>query len=95
MQEKIIIEGCEFDGYKIAMGNGNFLVIKGSSGFLGCGYVNIEAADRLGDCAAIVTGVKNFEDMFSAKVVKVSRKAAESGICEGMTGQDALMKMIR
>ncbi len=95
MREKIILEGCEFEGYKISTGNGAFLVIKGPAGFLGCGYVNIEAANKLGDCAAIVTGVKSFEDMFAAKVVKVSNKAAEMGIREGITGQEALLGMIR
>lgn len=94
MFEKIVIDGCEFEGYKIATQNGNFLIIKGPAGFLGCGYVNIEAANRLGDRVAIVTGVKTFESMFSAQVIKVSHKAAEAGIMEGMTGQEALLKMI-
>jgi len=34
------------------------LIIKGSKGFLACGYVNVETCNKTGEACAIVTGVK-------------------------------------
>ena len=41
----------------------------------------------------MVTGVKNFEDMLQAKVVKVSTQAEALGISCGMTGEEALKRL--
>ena len=32
------------------------LVIKGSKGFLGCGYINVETCNKTGEACAVVTG---------------------------------------
>ena len=90
MPEKINLDGKEFAGYRIDTGHTALLLIKGNAGFMACGYVNVEVADRVGDAAVIVSGVKTFDDMYAAKAVKVSRKAAELGVREGMTGREAL-----
>ena len=90
MSEKINLDGKEFAGYRIDTGHTALLLIKGKSGFLGCGYINVEVADRVGDAAVIVSGVKTFDDMYAAKVVKVSKQAVELGVREGMTGREAL-----
>ena len=95
MIEKIVIDGYEFEGIKIATEHTALLLIRGAGGFLACGYVDVAVADRVGDCAAIVTGVKSFEDMFNAKVVRLSAAAAAKGIAAGMTGQDALLAMAK
>ncbi len=47
-------------GIKIDMGNANLLLIKADTGFIMCGYLNIETAEKLNDAACIVKGVKNF-----------------------------------
>lgn len=91
MEEKIIIEGREFTGIKIQTQNTSILLIKAFHGFLGCGYFNIEAADKFNDAFAIVTGVSNFEDMLEAGVVKVSSSARKRGVTEGMKGKEALL----
>lgn len=95
MTEKIVIEGHEFEGIKIPTEKASILMIKCDRGFLGCGYFNADTADKLGECMALVTGVKTLEDMFTAKVIRASHQAATLGILEGMSGQDALLKMIR
>ncbi|PIU13396.1 MAG: hypothetical protein COT21_02120 [Hadesarchaea archaeon CG08_land_8_20_14_0_20_51_8] len=58
-----------------------------------CGYLNLETAEKFGQVAAIVTGVKSFDDVLSAKIVKLTMKAKELGIKEGMAGRDALNRM--
>lgn len=77
-------------GVKIDMGNANLLLIKADKGFIMCGYLDIETAERLNDAACIVKGVENFDDMLNAKIVRVTTKAKELGIKEGMSGKDAL-----
>ena len=66
------------------------LIIKGSKGLLACGYLNVETFDKTGEAAAIVTGVKTFDNMAKAAVAKVSRAAEELGLRVGMTGAQAL-----
>lgn len=91
--EKIIIAGIEFEGIHIATENAALFMIKAKHGFLGCGYFNIDVANKLSEHVALVTGVKTFGDMLAAKVFAVSHSAAELGIAEGMSGRDALLKM--
>lgn len=92
--EKIVINGKEFEGYKISTESANILLIKAAHGFLGCGYFSLETANRLLEHVAIVTGVKSFEDMLEADVVAFSTAAETIGIRKGMAGRDALMKML-
>jgi uncharacterized protein YunC (DUF1805 family) len=89
----MIIEGKEFTGHKIPTQNTAVLMISGNKGFLACGYINIEVANKRNDVCAIVTGVKSLEDMLSAKTIKVSDAALEAGISIGISGKEALLKM--
>lgn len=82
------IENCI--GIKVDMGNANLLVIKGKKGFIMCGYLNIDTANKLNDVACIVRGVKNFDDVLNADIVEISEKAKELGIKIGMKGRDVL-----
>lgn len=92
--EKIIVDKYEFEGYRIPTRLANIILIKAPHGFLGCGYFNIETANKLQEAVAIVTGVKTYDDMLNATVVNVSVAAEKSGIVKGMTGRDALLKMV-
>uniref|UniRef100_UPI00321692C8 YunC family protein n=1 Tax=uncultured Draconibacterium sp. TaxID=1573823 RepID=UPI00321692C8 len=86
-------EEREFTAYSIPTTNTNVLLIGAEKGILGCGYLNIETANKVNDVCALVTGVKTPDDMLSAKVVAVSKAAAQLGIKEGMTGKEALVLM--
>jgi uncharacterized protein YunC (DUF1805 family) len=66
------------------------LLIKGSKGFLGCGYINVETCNKTGEACAIVTGVKTHDEMLSAEVSAVSTEAEKLGVCVGMKGEEAL-----
>ena len=90
---KIKIGGQPFEGFSVKTENSIILLIKGRNGILGCGYFSIEAADKLKDAFAIVTGVNSFEDMLEKGVVKISEAARKKGIKEGMTGKETLTLM--
>ena len=93
MQKKLVIDGNHFEGVAVATPKATLLLIVGGHGFLGCGYLNCQAAAKLGDAAAIVRGVKDFDDMLNAAVAEVSPAAAELGVTVGMTGRDALRRL--
>ncbi len=68
------------------------LVMKGATGFLACGYINVETCNKTEEACAIVSGVNDFEDMKKASIVAVSKAAEALGIKVGDTGESALAK---
>lgn len=81
-------------GYEIKLPNTTLVLAIAKNGFVMCGYLNIFAADKFGDVAVIVRGVKNVDDLLRAKVEEVSEEAKRMGIKVGMTGKQALEKMM-
>lgn len=77
-------------GYCIDLGNAPLLVLKAKKGYLMCGYLNMTAANKLGDIAGRVTGVKTFTDMLNSTLLEVSEKAKDIGLPEGVTGKEFL-----
>jgi len=69
------------------------LIIRGSRGLLACGYLNVDTFNKTGEVAAIVAGVKDFDDMLVAKVVKISVAAEQAGIKPEMTGTEVVERI--
>ncbi len=87
------IEGRNLKGLKAELPKTPLLLIIAPKGYIMCGYLNLDTAERLGQSAAIVTGVKDFNDMLNAKITAATSQAKKIGITEGMNGRDALKKM--
>lgn len=66
------------------------LLIIAEKGFVMCGFLNVEAAEKLGVAAAVISGVKTFEDVLNGQVKAVTSKAKNLGVEVGMKGADAL-----
>ena len=66
------------------------LLVIGEKGFVMCGFLNMNAAEKLNVAAAMVSGVKNLEDVLEAEVKAVTSKAKKKGIIPGMVGKEAL-----
>ena len=64
------------------------LIVKGSLGFLGCGYINTDSC--IDEACAIVSGVNTHDDMLKASVKAVSKDATKLGIKVGMTGAETI-----
>ena len=90
----IDINGNKLKGVKIPTENTAILIIEAPKGFLGCGYFDIEVANKFNDAAAIVTGVKTLKEMLQNPVQRVSKAAQDLGIKVGALGIDALGKMV-
>ena len=89
--KEIELNGKTYTGFEGEIAPGIKLVfIKGAKGFIMCGYLNMETADKFNNIAAIATGIKSIDDMLKTNVVKVSAKAREAGIVEGMPVREAL-----
>lgn len=91
MEQKLIFDGHTFDAVRVPLQGASLLVIVGKNGFLGCGYLNMETAEKLGAAFALVTGVSSFDDMLAKDVKAVSSAAAARGVTVGMTGREALL----
>ena len=68
------------------------LIVKGSLGFLGCGYINTDSC--IDEACAIVSGVNTHDDLLKESVKAVSKDATKLGIKVGMTGAEA-MELLR
>ncbi len=92
--EQIKLENGSALGLKMDMENAPLLVIRAGCGFVMCGYLNMDVANKLGDVAVRVTGVRSFEDVLNAKAVDVSEAARKLGITVGMPAREALNRML-
>lgn len=91
--EQIYLEKGTGIGLKMDMEYAPLLVIRARHGFVMCGYLNMEIANKLGDVAVRVTGVRSFEDVLNAKAADVSEAAKKMGIISGMSAKEALNLM--
>jgi uncharacterized protein YunC (DUF1805 family) len=66
------------------------VLIIGQKGFVACGFINIEAAEKLNVSAATVSGVKNFDDVLNAEIKAATSRAQAQGVKVGMKGKDAI-----
>jgi len=62
----------------------------GEKGFVMCGFLNVDVAERLGVTAAMVSGVKTFDDLLDAEIKAVTSEAEMKGIRQGMKGREAV-----
>ncbi len=70
------------------------LLIVGRTGFVMCGFLNIDVAEKVNVTAAMVSGVKTFDDVLAAEIKAVTSKAQMKGIKVGMKGEDAVKLLL-
>ncbi len=92
--DTVQLDGNALDAITFATQNTKILVIRAPHGLLGCGYISADTAAKVGDALAVVSGVANYEDMLGATVKAVSPAAEALGVRPGMTGRDALLKLL-
>jgi uncharacterized protein YunC (DUF1805 family) len=88
------VDGKSFMGLRTDLPDSPPLIlVMGEKGFVMCGFLNVESAEKLGVTAAVVSGVKTFDDVLNGQVKAVTSKAKNLGIEVGMKGADALKLM--
>jgi uncharacterized protein YunC (DUF1805 family) len=88
------LNGKPVQGLQVDLPGAPLVVAWGGAGFVMCGYLAIEAAEKLGVAAAVVRGVKTVDDLLGGAVQQVSKAASSRGVAVGMTGREALSKLI-
>ena len=92
--DKFVIGGKSFQGMKSTLPSvPPLLLIKGEKGFVMCGYLNMEAAEKQGAAAAVVSGVKTFDDVLNAEIKAATTKAKELGVQVGKKVKDEIVKL--
>jgi uncharacterized protein YunC (DUF1805 family) len=81
-------------GMEIELPKAPLVLVKGKHGFVMCGYLNAEVADKMGEAAAVVRGVKTVDDLLAAKITAVTAAASARGVSVGMTGREALSHLL-
>ncbi len=69
------------------------LLMVAQKGFVMCGFLNVDVAEKLEVAAAMVGGVESFKDVLEADVKVATSKAESLGVHTGMKGVDALRHM--
>jgi len=70
------------------------VMIIGKTGFIMCGFLNMDVAEKLSVAAVMVSGVKTLEDVLKAEVKATTSKAKMKGITVGMKGEEALKLLV-
>jgi uncharacterized protein YunC (DUF1805 family) len=78
---------------------GQYCAIHTPRGLVGCGIFEVACADRFDMAMAIARGtphspLRKPEDLYPARIVAVSEAAGRMGIEVGMTGLEAVGKML-
>ena len=88
------INGTTAVGVEVPLPKAPLVLASVPNGFVMCGYLNVDTAERLGVAAAMVRGVSTVDDLLAASIVSCTKAAAEKGVVPGMSGRDALAKLI-
>jgi uncharacterized protein YunC (DUF1805 family) len=94
MLKEILLNGKKYLGLEGEISPGSNLVfIKGTIGFIMCGYLNLETAEKMNNVAAIATGVKTIDDMLKKNIISSTANARKIGIVPGICVLEALDKI--
>lgn len=79
---------------------GQYCAVHAPLGVVGCGLFDTVCADEFGMAVAIVKGTPEHplfepEDILAGRIVKISRAAANLGVAVGMTGLEAVGKLVK
>ena len=72
------------------LGNLPLIVLRCKRGYIATAYINKEMAEKVGDVAGFVKGVKNVDEFMKAKLKETTSWGENAGIREGMTVKRAM-----
>ena len=92
-------KGGEAIGTSYQWPGGQYCAIHTTRGLVGCGIYDIRAANEFNLAVAIARGtpakpLREPEDLFNAKILEVSNAAQRLGVAVGMTGREAVEKLL-
>jgi uncharacterized protein YunC (DUF1805 family) len=96
--EPITLDGHTVVAIEVKLPKTTLLIVTTDRGYIMCGALDVSLLnDRLKDrniIAARATGVKTIQELLDAPLESVTETAIENGISVGMTGREAILKMM-
>lgn len=96
--EPILLDGHTVLGVEVSLPKTTLLVVSTEIGYIMCGALDVALLnEKLKDrniVAGRAVGVRTIEDLLSAPLESITYGAKALGVREGMTGKDALLKML-
>lgn len=68
----------------------NLIVLRGSRGYIMCGYLNMAAAEKFKDVAVKITGVSTISEALRTTVASCTSRARALGIRRAQSVKDVL-----
>lgn len=96
--DPITVDGHQAVGIEVKLPKTTLVIISTDKGYIMCGALDVQLLnERLKDrniVAGRATGVRTYEDLLNAPLESVTYGAEALGILPGMTGKDAIIKMM-
>ncbi len=88
--EEVVFGKRKYRGLFVDLGNIPIIILKAKNGYIACSYIDKKTAEKVGDIAAFVSGVVDYQTMYKAKIRHMTTWAEDLGIREGMSVKKAL-----
>ncbi|MFC5452023.1 YunC family protein [Paenibacillus aestuarii] len=96
--EPILLEGHTAIAIEVKLPKTTLLVVTTDKGYIMCGALDVALLnERLSDrniIAARATGVRTIQELLDAPLESVTYTAEDMGIVAGMTGREAIIRMM-
>jgi uncharacterized protein YunC (DUF1805 family) len=94
----IIIENNQFTAITVALPKTNFLAVTSEKGYIMCGALDVallnEKLKDRGIIAGRAVGVRTIEQLLDAPLESITFEAENRGVHVGMSGREALLRML-
>ena len=92
-------KGKPATGVSVVWEDGQFVFIVSSKGLVACGAIDADVLDKFDFAVTVSEGTVEEplvtpDDLLKAKVMKLTKKAEKLGIKIGMSGKEALEKLV-
>jgi uncharacterized protein YunC (DUF1805 family) len=87
---KIKIDKKYIEAVLIKLSSKNLIVLRGSRGYVMCGYLDLSVAEKFGDVAIRITGVSTFGQAINTCVSSCTNEARQLGIYVGQPIKEVL-----
>ena len=99
VKKEMMIKDKPVTGVEISWDNGQCVLIVADKGLVACGAIDLKVMDEFDFAIAISKGTPEkplvtTEDLLDAKISGTTTEAQNLGIIEGMSGREALEKLL-
>lgn len=78
------------DALSFDLSGKKLIVLRGSRGYIMCGYLNLKVAEKFKDIAAKIIGISSIEEALKSRIHSSTKMARSLGIFKGQFVKQAL-----